>query len=226
MGVRSHRFLHRTTRLVTSVLNQPILEKGQVLPKKKSVRLCAQQFSRDAEKLLNFCSDSEQCLSDAQVSLVYEGAVINLYAAFERMTIGALTGAINNNTSHLSTTTGVEFPKHLTDEVCEYVIIGNGYFNFRGRDGLIGEIKKYVPDDHYLAKTVKEQAYKVALDQLCALRNYAAHHSGVSKKHALKAVDQTKMSSAGSWLKRQNRFQELVTSLLKLSKEIEEKAPY
>ena len=196
------------------------------MPKKKSVRLCAQEFRRDAKKLIKFCRSAEKRLSDAHVSLAYDGAIINLYAAFERMMIGALTGAINNNTSQLSATAGVEFPKHLTDEVCEYIIIGNGYFNFRGRDGLIGEIKRYVPDSHYLVQTVKDSKYRTSLNRLCALRNYAAHHSKASKKNALKSIGQKRMGSAGSWLKRQSRFQELVSSLVKLSKEIEEGAPY
>ncbi len=196
------------------------------MPKKKSVRLCAQDFRRDARKLLKFCKVAEKRLSDAHVSLVYDGAVINLYAAFERMMIGALTGAINNDTSQLSTTTSVQFPKHLTDEVCEYIIIGNRYFNFRGRDGLISEIKKYVPDSHYLVRAVKESEYTTSLNRLCALRNYAAHYSKASKQNALKSIDQTRMGSAGSWLKRQSRFQELVSSLVNLSKEIEGGAPY
>ena len=51
--------------------------------------------------------------------LAYDGAVIKLYAAFERMIMGALTGAINNDTYQLSVSTSVQFPKHLTDEVCE-----------------------------------------------------------------------------------------------------------
>ena len=196
------------------------------MPKKKSVRRCAQEFRRDARKLLKFCEVAEKRLSDAHVSLVYDGAVINLYAAFERMMIEALAGAINNNTSQLSATTGVQFPEHLRDEVCEYIIIGNGYFNFRGRGGLISEIKKYVPDSHYLVRAVKESEYKNPLDRLCALRNYAAHSSKASKRNALKSIDQEKMGSAGSWLKRQRRFQEIVSSLEKLSKEIEEGAPY
>ena len=196
------------------------------MPKKKSVRRCAQEFRRDAKKLIKFCRVAERRLSDAHVSLVYDGAVINIYAAFEQMMIEALIGAINNNTSQLSATTGVQFPEHLTDEVCEYIIIGNGYFNFRGRDGLISEIKKYVPDSHYLVRAVKESEYKTSLDRLCALRNYSAHNSKASKKNALKSIDQERMGSAGSWLKRQSRFQELVLSLVKLSKEIEKGAPY
>ena len=196
------------------------------MPKKKSVRLCAQEFRRDAKKLLKFCRVAEKRLSDAHVSLVYDGAVINLYAVFERMMIGALTGAINNDTSQLSATTSVQFPAHLTDEVCEYIITGNGYFNFRGRDGLIGEIRKYVPVGHYLVRALKEPKYRTSLDRLCALRNYAAHYSKASKKTALKSIDQEKMGSAGSWLKRQSRFRDIVLSLEQLSKDIEKDAPY
>ena len=165
-------------------------------------------------------------LSDAHVSLIYDGAIINLYAAFEGMMIGALIGAINNDTSQLSASTNVKFPEHLTDEVCEYIIIGNGYFNFRGRDGLIGEIKNYVSDSHYLVQAIKKPVYRTSLDRLCALRNYAAHHSKASKKSALKSVGQKRMGSAGSWLKRQSRFEEIMFDLIKLSKEIEKGAPY
>ena len=196
------------------------------MPKKKSVQLCAQEFRRDAKELLRFCMSAEKALLDAHVSLVYDGAVIKLYAAFERMMIGALTGAINNDTSQLSNTTSVQFPKHLTDEVCEYIIIGNGYFNFRGRDGLIGEVRKYVPGSHYLVQAVRDSRYKTSLEQLSALRNYAAHYSMASKQIALKSIGQKKMGSAGSWLKRQDRFPNLVQSLLELSRRIEKCAPY
>ena len=196
------------------------------MPKKKSVRLCAQDFEQDANELLSFCESAEKALTDAHVSLVYDGAVIKLYVAFEGMMIGALIGAINNDTSQLSTTANVQFPKHLTDEVCEYIIIGSGYFNFRGRDGLIGEVKKYVPDSHYLVGVIRDPQYRTSLDQLCALRNYAAHSSMASKKAALKATNQARMGSAGSWLKRQNRFPKLVNDLLRLSQEIQKRAPY
>lgn len=197
------------------------------MPRKKSVKRCAEQFGDDANALLQFCLDAEATsLSDAQVTLAYDAAIIKLYAAFEKMVIGALTGAINNDTSVLSGTTHVQFPKHLTDEVCEYIIIGNGYFNFRGRDGLIGEIKKYVPDAHYLVAAVKKTSFRRSLDQLCALRNFAAHNSGVAKQAALKAIGQQKVSTAGAWLKRQNRFKSIVDDLIKLADEVEQSAPY
>ena len=194
--------------------------------KKKSVQLCTQQFEKEANGLLEFCAKAEEVLSEAHVSLVYDTAIIKIYAHFEQMIVESLIGAINNDTSQISTTTNILFPRHLTDEVCEYIITKGGYFNFQGRDGLIGEIKKYVPDNHYLMNIIKDRTYKESLDRLCALRNYAAHGSDSSKRSALKSIGQLKMGSAGSWLKRQNRLDNITSSLCNLSKEIEASAPY
>ena len=196
------------------------------MPKKKSVKRCAEQFTKDTDYLLKFCAHAEKVFDDGEISLVYDAAVIKLYAAFERMMLGTLVGAINNDTDVLSQKTLVRFPKHLTDEVCEYIITGSGYFDFRGRDGLISELKKFVPANHYLVKTVKEKAYMDSLNRLFALRNFAAHESKVSKRAALKSIKQQKVKTAGSWLKKQNRLQDLVGSLSDLAKEIERDAPF
>lgn len=196
------------------------------MPRKKSVALCAQQFRTDTRNIRVFCTQAEKGLRARHISLIYDAAIIKLYAAFERMILGALVGAINNDTSTVSTTTQIAFPKHLTDEVCEYIITGGGYFDFRGRSGLIQEIRKYVPNGHYLLVTVRCPTYKQSLEQLCALRNFAAHESPVSKKHALNAIDQKRMGAAGSWLKRQNRFRTIANDLRDLSKDIEASAPH
>lgn len=34
------------------------------------------------------------------------------------------TGVINDDTTTISEVSGVDFPKHLTDEVCEYLVLG------------------------------------------------------------------------------------------------------
>ena len=196
------------------------------MPKKKSVKRCAEQFTKDTDSLLKFCAHAERVFDDGEISLVYDAAVIKLYAALERMMLGTLIGAINNDTDVLSQKTLVRFPKHLTDEVCEYIITGRGYFDFRGRDGLISELKKFVPADHYLVKAVKGKAYVDSLNRLCALRNFAAHESQVSKRTALKSIKQQKVKTAGSWLKKQNRFRDMVGNLSALAKEIERDAPY
>ena len=101
-----------------------------------------------------------------------------------------------------------------------------GTFDFRGRDGLIKLLKQYVPDTHYLVQTVRQPVYEAPIDRLVALRNYATHSSQQAKKAALKAINQDRIGTAGSWLKRGTRLSDLATSLQQLSTELEDLAPY
>ena len=180
-----------------------------------------------------FCVEAEDQLRSEYADLVYDVAVIKLYTAFQDMILEALTGAINNDTDVLSQRTHARFPKHLSKVVCEYIITGSGYFDFRGRDGLIREVKKYVPESHYLFVAIKDNRRKVALERLCAMRNFAAHDSAAAKKAALRVIDQKNIPrTAGKWLKtkdegkKQNRFREIAESLIELAKDIERDAPY
>ena len=196
------------------------------MAKKKSVRLAADNFVVDADNIAQFASQVAGPISDQHKSWVHDYAIIRLYREFEGLMLSALTGAINNGTSTVSSKIGINFPKHLTDEVCEFLITSGGYFDFKGRDGLIKTIKQFVPDDHYLLTTVKKPGYKDALNRLSALRNFAAHDSSQSKKAAIAALSCKNLSSSGSWLKSQGRFRALVASLQSLAREISTNAPF
>jgi hypothetical protein len=111
-------------------------------------------------------------------------------------------------------------------EVCEYLICGDGYFDFAGRDGLLKTIKKIVQNGHWLPLIVSDAAYTNALKKLSALRNFAAHDSSVSKKRALEAIGQERMSSSGAWLKKQNRFATICNSLKAMAQQIDAAAPH
>jgi hypothetical protein len=140
--------------------------------------------------------------------------------------LDALSGAINNDASTISSTVGVDFPKHMTEDVCRYLIIGTGYFDFRGRDGLIKLAKDFVPDTHYLIGILKDAQFKDALEQLSAFRNLAAHYSETAKIATRRVIDGEKVGSAGSWLRKQDRFKTICDKLKALASEIENKAPY
>ncbi len=196
------------------------------MPRKKSVKKVARAFTQDIKNLLAFVATVTEGQAAQHVSWIYEMAIIRLYRAFEDLVLHALVGAINNDTATLSAKTGFEFPKHLTDEVCEFMIVGNGYFDFRGRDGLIKTIKKYVPDDHYIVEIIKRAKYKDALERLSALRNLSAHSGPVAKRAALAAVQRKRIGSAGAWLKTQDRFTFLCAKMHTLASELENRAPY
>lgn len=196
------------------------------MARKKSIKGCADWLVSCAEEIEAFLGAVSPNQSAEHVTWLHNYAVIKLYRTFETFILNCLIGAINNDTSALSNKAGIPFPKHLTDEVCEYIITGQGYFDFKGRSGLIGTIKHYVSDDHYLAVVVKNQKYKDALEQLCALRNYAAHESHKSKKAALDVIGGERIGSAGAWLKRQRRYAWLSGKVKELAAEVKERAPY
>ena len=196
------------------------------MARKKSVRHSAQHFRRATDKIIDFLDTLTANQKDEHISWLHSYAIIRLYREFESLMLDALVGAINNDTATISGKTGVKFPTHLTDEVCEFLITGTGYFDFKGRDGLIRTIKEFVPDNHYVVAAVKKQVYKDALDRLSALRNFAAHESEQSKRNARKAIGLQRIKSSGAWLKRQNRFQTIANRLKNLATEIENAAPY
>jgi len=194
--------------------------------RKKSVRKAASDFRDKTEEIKSFCSETRAGQSKKHISWIYDYAMIRLYREFESLMFDALVGAINNDTSTLSEKTGYDFPDHLKEEVCRFLVTGSGYFDFRGRSGLIGTLKNYVPNDHYLVTVVKKRKYLMPLKRLTALRNHAAHSSTKSKRAALNAIGQQRMRTSGSWLKSQGRFFSLADRLQELAQEIEDEAPY
>jgi hypothetical protein len=196
------------------------------MPRKKSVKHSAQVFRAAADSITTFLTTISKNQSKEYVSWIYSYGIIVLYREFESMMLDALVGAINNDGATLSETTGVDFPKHLTDEVCEFIITGGGYFDFRGRGGLIKVLKRFVPNDHYLVTIIKKDTYAPALTRLSALRNFGAHESDPSKRAALEAIDGLRIKSSGAWLKCNNRFTTIANKLKDLATEIENAAPY
>lgn len=180
--------------------------------------------SNDA--ILDFVQKSKS-LSDQHQSWCHDQAIIMLYKRFENLIFEILVGVINNDTrGTISTKLGVSFPQHLSSSICQYLIIQDGYFDFKGRDGLIKLLKKYLPDTHYLLCCVTNTKYKKAIGQLYTLRNFAAHESPQSKNAVLKELGIERIQSSGAWLKKQDRLQSIVEDLNMLAQELEQNAPY
>ena len=196
------------------------------MSRKKGVKREATKFIARADALILFVeSVNGSGLSAQDATWAVEGALIKLAAGFEQLMLHSLVGAVNNDTSSLTAITGVTFPRHMTDEVCEYLVTGGRYFDFRGRDGLIKTLRQYLLTTHYLVQDVSNPARKQSLDRVIALRNFAAHESVESGRMA-RAATGTRMSAAGAWLKRQGRFRVLALDLRQLAVAINSHAPY
>lgn len=196
------------------------------MPKKVSVRKCAVDFRANNDAIIEFVQRS-QSLSDQHQTWCHDQAIIMLYKEFENLVFEALIGAINNDTSNtIASVQELDLPKHLSRAVCEYLVIQDGYFDFKGRSGLIRILKKYLPDTHYLIQYIRDAKYRETIDKLFALRNFAAHNSLQSKKAVLKALGNRRIKSSGAWLKVQGRLKAIIADLNDLAEKIENSAPY
>lgn len=164
--------------------------------RKKSIETAARNFVANVDSIIAFTQRKAwKDLTDLDRSWCCDMAIIRLYREFEDLMLSCLVALINRDTTTFSKLKGRKFPKHMNVEVCEYLVYGDGYFGFSGRDGLIDTIGKFVPREHWLYETVKDSKYKTALDRMCALGNFAAHDSRVSRKRALKTIGQERMGS-------------------------------
>ena len=189
------------------------------MPKKLSIRRKVSEFCTSCDDIVTFTERLCPHAGDRYTSWIHEYAIVRLYRSFEDLMVSVLVGCLNQDSQTLSDRTGIKFPKHLNVAVCRYLVTGGGYFDFRGRDGLIKELSQFLGRKHNIVLVVKHTKYKTTLEALCTLRNFAAHGSQQAKK-AAKDATRTNMSSAGAWLKRQNRLREIVTGLKALAEEI------
>jgi hypothetical protein len=195
------------------------------MPKKKSIKLSVQKFKDSMNDILSFINAFKSVASDKHYSWIHDAAIIRVYRSFETLMLEVLVALINKDPTILQSTTGIKFPKQLTDEVCEYLITGGGYFDFKGKSGLIKVFKQFVPSSHPILCVIKKPEYDNAIEKLSSLRNFAAHGSRQSKRAALAATGSKYLSSSGSWLKVQNRFRDLINCLIKLADDIEANWP-
>ena len=170
--------------------------------------------------------ESYSRISKEHKSWCYEYAIIRLYCAFEELMLAALKAALNRNPADFTKRTNVRIER-VRDDLAEYIIVGDGYFDFKGRDGLIKTLRTYLPDDHWLIETIKQEQYKDSLERLSAFRNYAAHSGNSAKARAKKVTRQGKITQAGIWLSkfegRQTRYAKIADDLYNLSRSVRQK---
>ncbi|MBC6443436.1 MAG: hypothetical protein GDA53_10075 [Rhodobacteraceae bacterium] len=198
--------------------------------RKKDIGKISEDFIRNIDEITAFVKQFVQqpkgvIPSEKDQSWLHEAAIIRIYVEFEKFILACLVALINRDSPTFSKHKGIKFPKHISQKVCEYLICGDGYFDFKGRDGLINKIKKIVPNGHWFLKIIMDKNHKEAIERLSALRNFAAHDSGVSKKQALQATKQKRISSSDAWLKKQNRLDDICEKLKAMADEIKKAAP-
>ena len=158
------------------------------------------------------------------VSGIYSCPVIEVYGEFEEVISSRLSAPVNHDMSSLGRKKNVKLPENLSGFPCEYLVLGEHYFDFNGKDSLIRSI---LNDGTILLNLIQKNMYKDQFTILCNMRNHAAHSSEKSRKAALSASGRTsswpKAITRGSQI---TRFSYPVKSLKILVSNVEVQARY
>lgn len=180
------------------------------------------QFESDIDAITRYIAKCNAVFNEDKLflSYSYENAIIMVYRAFEHFTLRIMISCLNHDHSNFQKKYNINLGRHINDDVCEFIITKGKFFDFRGRSGLIETINDVIGKDTNIAKVFKKTEYRDTLEQLCALRNYAAHNSLQAKRAVLRVFGLKGVGSAGSCLKAQKRFELIIQKLKELSAEI------
>jgi hypothetical protein len=195
--------------------------------RKVDISLASDKFIIEVGKLkeyMSFCSE-KMAENKLYLTYTYNYGIIALYKIFEQYIYKVIVGCINHDSSEVCRTYCVCFGKHINDDICDFIITKGGYFDFKGRDGLIKILKQNIGGTYGIVDLISSEPYKNNLDKLCSLRNFAAHSSKQAKAKALSITHMSNMDSAGSYLKILNRYNNIADELIQLAIDIKQLIP-
>jgi len=199
--------------------------------RKASVKSAADRFIDSVDVISKWLNDNTSKLKDKEKYWHFDLAIIKLYSEFAEFMLKLLIAAINNDPKTFAAHKNVKFPSKIPYDVSKYLVTGDLYFDFKGRDGLIKKMNVFLPDNSPFIQAVKENKYKDSLEKLSAFRNWAAHDSEIAKSCALKLIKKSSgYQFAGSYLsaktKTGNRLTDIGDNLKELAETIKKIAKH
>lgn len=120
---------------------------------------------------------------------VAESILLRLTANWERFVDEHLIDCVNVDHSQLNDFLGVTIPRHPSRSVCEAVLFGGRYRDFRSFGDLKGFTKKVLPkrSNPFLAIS---SGHALKMDEAFKIRNYLAHYSAASRRALKRLYDE------------------------------------
>jgi len=163
-------------------------------------------------RVFRFAEEVKAGLPD-QIEHAYEFVAICVHRAVEQFVFGLVLASVNRDATQIALAdAGIRFPKHMTVEACEFVLLrGKDYFDLKNSQTLAEFCARFLPEKHTLNSTILTRPdVRAAVDRLCALRNLAAHReSETAKRRAKKALGMRRLGSAGEYLSRNGKLARL-----------------
>lgn len=76
----------------------------------------------------------------------------------------------------------LKLPKHLTKDLCEAILVGPGYLDFKSVSDIKNFAKKVLPKDVNPFRLIRANPTAKRIDELYVMRNYLSHYSGKSRR--------------------------------------------
>jgi len=117
-----------------------------------------------------------------------ESVLLRLCAHWESFVEKEMVDCTNIDCSRLAEQVGVRLPKHLTLAMCEAILTGGRYLNWRSTGELKGLAKRVLPDNvNPFAKITAATQRKI--DEIYVIRNYISHQSKASRRALIKMYE-------------------------------------
>ena len=131
--------------------------------------------------LLRKVRSENSLLSVKERKEVFEAFVPKVLAQWDILVEDLLIDCLNRDSSRYAETFGEGFPKHNSSALCEVMLTGIGYLDFKTFGDAKGKAAKVLVDRLNPLQTVATADAR-RIDQFSTIRNYLAHYSRVSQR--------------------------------------------
>ena len=130
------------------------------------------------DKIIN----AQRVISTAQEKRdLAESVILRLCANWEYFVDEHLIDCVNCDHSLLSDFFGVAIPKHPSKDLCQALLFGDTFRDFRSYGDLKGFTKKILPEGSNLFLSIKGSRTK-KIDEVYKIRNYLSHYSSKARR--------------------------------------------
>jgi len=137
-----------------------------------------ERYRQFMEKIVN----TQRVVSETQEKRdLAESVILRLSANWERFVDEHLVDCVNCDHSMLSEYFGTNIPANPGKDLCEALIFGAGYKDFRSVADLIRFSKKVLPETKNPFLLISK-THRKRIDEVYKIRNYLSHYSAVAQR--------------------------------------------
>jgi len=112
---------------------------------------------------------------------IVESSIIRICALWEAFVEEELIDCLNLDCSKFSEQLKLDLPKHLNRSLCEAILIGHRYLDFKSVDDIKSLARKFLADDVNPFRLIKAPTAK-KIDEVYTIRNYLSHYGGHARR--------------------------------------------